>query len=206
MYLNLGTGKNKIIRKINGTNILLYGHVGQRYFERLAALQKITKTNNLKYHKLVDRAVQAIEENYDKCITKDGKPVFCIERDITYKVRCEGKIFDVEVAVLVKSTKVEWHNRIPKEVAKDYKEYVANGELKLGDVVIAIETLAVTIKEEKEECINFTLMNKIGDIVVPKYVNNVARYELELIVRNIINVPTMRTEFVYDFVNNIVLA
>ena len=205
MYLNLGTGKNKIIRKINGTNILLYGHVGQRYFERLAALQKITKTNNLKYHKLVDRAVQAIEENYDKCITKDGKPVRN-KIDCKVKVRCEGKIFDVEVAVLVKSTKVEWHNRMPKEVVKDYKEYVANGELKLGDVVIAIETLAVTIKEEKEECINFTLMNKIGDIVVPKYVNNVARYELELIVRNIINVPTMRTEFVYDFVNNRVLA
>lgn len=205
MYLNLGTGKNKIIRKINGTNILLYGHVGQRYFERLGALQKITKTNNLKYHKIIDRAVQAIEENYDKCITKDGKPVRNTI-DCKVKVRCEGVVFDVEVAVLIKSTKVEWHNKMPKQVAKDYKEYVANGELNIGDVVIAIETLAVTIKEEHEETINFTLMNKLGEINVPKYVTNIARYELGLIVRNIINVPTMRTEFVYNFVNNKILA
>lgn len=205
MYLNLGTGKNKIIRKINGTNILLYGHVGQRYFERLGALQRITKTNNLKYHKIIDRAVQAIEDNYDKCITKDGRPVRNTI-DCKVKVRCEGVVFDVEVAVLIKSTKVEWHNKMPKQVAKDYKEYVANGELNIGDVVIAIETLAVTIKEEHEETINFTLMNKLGEINVPKYVTNIARYELGLIVRNIINVPTMRTEFVYNFVNNKVLA
>lgn len=205
MYLNLGTGKNKIIRKINGTNILLYGHVGQRYFERLGALQRITKTNNLKYHKIIDRAVQAIEDNYDKCITKDGRPVRNTI-DCKVKVRCEGVVFDVEVAVLIKSTKVEWHNKMPKQVAKDYKEYVANGELNIGDVVIAIETLAVTIKEEHEETINFTLMNKLGEINVPKYVTNITRYELGLIVRNIINVPTMRTEFVYNFVNNKVLA
>ena len=205
MYLNLGTGKNKIIRKINGTNILLYGHVGQRYFERLAALQRITKTNNLRYNKLIDRAVQAIEDNYDKCITKDGRPVRNTI-DCKVKVRCEGVVFDVEVAVLIKSTKVEWHNKMPKQVAKDYKEYVANGELNIGDVVIAIETLAVTIKEEHEETINFTLMNKLGEINVPKYVTNITRYELGLIVRNIINVPTMRTEFVYNFVNNKVLA
>lgn len=205
MYLNLGTGKNKIIRKINGTNILLYGHVGQRYFERLGALQRITKTNNLKYHKIIDRAVQAIEDNYDKCITKDGRPVRNTI-DCKVKVRCEGVVFDVEVAVLIKSTKVEWHNKMPKQVAKDYKEYVANGELNIGDVVIAIETLAVTIKEEHEETINFTLMNKLGEINVPKYVTNIARYELGLIVRNIINVLTMRTEFVYNFVNNKVLA
>ena len=205
MYLNLGTGKNKIIRKINGTNILLYGHVGQRYFERLGALQRITKTNNLKYHKIIDRAVQAIEDNYDKCITKDGRPVRNTI-DCKVKVRCEGVVFDVEVAVLIKSTKVEWHNKMPKQVAKDYKEYVANGELNIGDVVIAIETLAVTIKEEHEETINFTLMNKLGEINVPKYVTNITRYELGIIVRNIINVPTMRTEFVYNFVNNKVLA
>ena len=205
MYLNLGTGKNKIIRKINGTNILLYGHVGQRYFERLGALQRITKTNNLKYHKIIDRAVQAIEDNYDKCITKDGRPVRNTI-DCKVKVRCEGVVFDVEVAVLIKSTKVEWHNKMPKQVAKDYKEYVANGELNIGDVVIAIETLAVTIKEEHEETINFTLMNKLGEINVPKYITNVARHELEDIVKNIINVPTMRTEFVYDFINNKVLA
>lgn len=205
MYLNLGTGKNKIIRKINGTNILLYGHVGQRYFERLGALQRITKTNNLKYHKIIDRAVQAIEDNYDKCITKDGRPVRNTI-DCKVKVRCEGVVFDVEVAVLIKSTKVEWHNKMPKQVAKDYKEYVANGELNIGDVVIAIETLAVTIKEEHEETINFTLMNKLGEINVPKYVTNITRYELGLIVRNIINVLTMRTEFVYNFVNNKVLA
>lgn len=200
MYLNLGTGKNKIIDKVNGTNILLYGHVGQRYFERLGALQKITKTNNLKYNRIINKAVEAIKDNYDKCITKDGKPVRNTI-DCKVKVKCEGVVFDVEVAVLIKSTVVEWNNRMPKQVAKDYKEYVDNNELKLGDKVIAIETLAVTVKEEHEETINFTLMNKLGEINVPKYVNNVARYQLELIVKNIINVPTMRTEAVYDFIN-----
>lgn len=200
MYLNLGTGKNKIIDKVNGTNILLYGHVGQRYFERLGALQRITKTNNLKYDRIINKAVEAIKDNYDKCITKDGKPVRNTI-DCKVKVRCEGVVFDVEVAVLIKSTVVEWNNRMPKQVVKDYKEYVDNGELKLGDKVIAIETLAVTIKEEHEETINFTLMNIIGEIKVPNFITNVTRYELFQIVKNIINVPTMRTEAVYDFIN-----
>ena len=200
MYLNLGTGKNKIIDKVNGTNILLYGHVGQRYFERLEALQRITETNNLKYNRIINKAVEAIKDNYDKCITKDGKPVRNTI-DCKVKVRCEGVVFDVEVAVLIKSTVVEWNNRMPKQVAKDYKEYVDNGELKLGDKVIAIETLAVTIKEEHEETINFTLMNIIGEIKVPNFITNVTRYELFQIVKNIINVPTMRTEAVYDFIN-----
>ena len=205
MYLNLGTGKNKIIDKVNGTNILVYGHVGQRYFDRLGALQKVTNTNNLKYYKIINRAVEAIKDNYDECITKDGKPV----RNTIgckVKVRCGGKVFDVEVAVLIKSTVVEWYYGIRREVAKDYKEYVENGEMKLGDVVIAIETVSVTIKEEHEETINFTLMNKLGEISVPKYITNVTIYELEDIVKNIINVPTMRTEFVYNFINNKVLS
>ena len=200
MYLNLGTGKNKIIDKVNGTNILLYGHVGQRYFERLEALQRITETNNLKYNRIINKAVEAIKDNYDKCITKDGKPVRNTI-NCKIKVRCEDIVFDIEVAVLIKSTVVDWHNRMPKQVAKDYKEYVDNGELKLGDKVIAIETLAVTIKEEHEETINFTLMNIIGEIKVPNFITNVTRYELFQIVKNIINVPTMRTEAVYDFIN-----
>ena len=200
MYLNLGTGKNKIIDKVNGTNILLYGHVGQRYFERLEALQRITETNNLKYNRIINKAVEAIKDNYDKCITKDGKPVRNTI-NCKIKVRCEDIVFDIEVAVLIKSTVVDWYNRMPKQVAKDYKEYVDNGELKLGDKVIAIETLAVTIKEEHEETINFTLMNIIGEIKVPNFITNVTRYELFQIVKNIINVPTMRTEAVYDFIN-----
>ena len=205
MYLNLGTGKNKIIDKINGTNILLYGHVGQRYFERLAATQRLTKINNLRFDKIINRTVQAIKDNYETCITKDGAPV---RNTITcnVKVKCDNTIFDVEVAVLVKSTKVEWNNRMPKKVAKDYVEYVNNGELNIGDKVIAIETIAVTIKEEHEETINFTLMNIIGEIKVPQFITNVNQYELFQIVKNIINVPTMRTEFVYNFVNNKVLA
>lgn len=205
MYLNLGTGKNKIIDKVNGTNILLYGHVGKRYFDRLGALQKITNTNNIKYCAIINKAVKAIKDNYDECITKDGKPVRNTI-DCKVKVRCEGRVFDIEVAVLIKSTVVEWHKRMPKKVAKDYKEYVENGEMKIGDVVIAIETISVTIKEEREETINFTRMNKMGEINVPKHITNVTRHELEDIVKNIINVPTMRTDDVYYFINNKVLV
>jgi hypothetical protein len=91
---------------------------------------------------------------------------------------------------------------MPKKVAKDYVEYVNNGELNIGDKVIAIETIAVTIKEEHEETIIFTLMNIIGEIKVPQFITNVNQYELFQIVKNIINVPTMRTEFVYNFVNS----
>ena len=205
MYLNLGTGKNKIIDKVNGTNILLYGHVGKRYFERLGALQRITNSINLKYCRIINRAVKTIKDNYDVCITKDGEPVRNTI-DCKVKVRCEGKIFDLEVAVLIKSSVVEWFNRMPKKVAKDYKEYVENGEMKIGDVIIAIETISVTIKEEHEETINFTRMNKIGEIIVPNYTSNVTRYELEEIVENIIDVQSMRTEFVYYFIYNEILA
>ena len=205
MYINQGTGKNKIINKINGVNILLYGHVGQRYYERLSALYKITKIDNLKYHNLVDRAVQVIEENFNEYISKDGTPVKN-KINCNVKVRCEGKIFDIEVALLIESSKVEWLYGTPKIVADEYIDYIAKGELRIDDMVIAIETLAVTIKMEHEDCINFTLMDKIGDIHVPKVIYNVARYELESIVKRIIKITTMRTEAVYDFIYNNVLA
>lgn len=199
MYLNLGTGKNKVIGKINGKNILLYGHVLDRYNERVRRLQKLTGINNLKYDAIIRKAVQAIEENYEACVTKDGKPVRNVI-DCNVKVRCNNVVFDIEVAVLVKSTKVEWANWAPKEVAKDYVPYVENNEIKLGDIVIAIETIAATIKEEKERSINFSLMNKIEKIHVPKCIYNVNLKDLDYIVRYFINVPTMRSEYAYNFI------
>lgn len=199
MYLNMGTGKNKMIDKINGVNILLYGHVGQRYFERLGLLQKAVNCHALRYNAIIKQAVNAIDKHFDVCLCKDdGRPVRN-KINCSIKLKCEGKLFIADVAVLIKSTIVEWRNDMPKVIASDYQEYVDNGELKIGDKVIAIETIAVTVRGEDEEDINFSLMNKIDEIKVPNYIKHVYKAEMYRMFKNIINIPSMRTDYVYDF-------
>lgn len=200
MYLNIGSnGKslNKIIGEVNGVKILQYGHVNERYFKRISRIQKQTGVNKIKFDNIIKYTKYSIVKNFDKCVTKDNTPV----RNVVYSnlnIKCGGKTFIIEIAVLVKSTKVEWSDAAPKEVAKDYKKYVEQSKLNIGDTVVAIETIAATVKCKGEDRISFTEMNVIDTIRTPHYTHKMTVSQFKYITDNIIHEFSMRTYKAYN--------
>ena len=57
MFLNYSTGRNQIVGKINNTMIMSYGHVTDRYQERLGRVYEITNEEMLKYDNLLKCAI-----------------------------------------------------------------------------------------------------------------------------------------------------
>lgn len=196
MYLNIGSeGKsmNKIISNINGVSILQYGHVNSRYYNRISKMYETTTINNLRYDKMIKIVELIIKRNFKRCVTRNDRQ---IRNKIVAKFNVEtcGQIFVIEVAILIKSTKVEWGESYPEEVAKDYVEYVNSGELNIGDTVISIETIAASIRLEDEEDQAFTNINKIGTIKLPVNHIQLPFEEFMYMVKPLLSVTTMRTE------------
>lgn len=196
MYLNIGSeGKtmNKIIGKVNGVNILQYGHLNNRYFNRISKMYKTTSINNLRYDRIIRIVKSIIKSNFNKCVTKNGRP---LRNKIVCKFNVEtcGQVFVIEVAILIKSTKVEWGKSYPKEIAKDYIEYVDNREINIGDTVIAIETIAASIRLEDEEDRTFTDINELEVIKLPIDYIQLSFKDFMYMVKPLLHVTTMRTE------------
>lgn len=158
MYLNMGSEcgiKNRIVEQVNGTHILLYGHVYERYCERIQMIGDKLNIAELDYDYMMKEAITAIKDNYDKCITKDGKPVWKVLYG-SFNLQCDRKNFTIEITALLKSTRVGWKSGRLQMLAEDYEQYVADGILKEGDTVIAVETTVLTIKAADEaKRINF---------------------------------------------------
>lgn len=199
MYLNMGSTErnmNKIIGEINGTPILQYAHVGKRYFNRVNRIQKTTKIEEIRFDKIIKHVMESIRKNYDKCVTKNGRAV----RNIVYTnfdVSCNNKKFNIEIAVLIKSTKVTWGDSFLKVVAKDYEEAYNKRQLKIGDVVIAIETIAATLKCIGEKRVSFTDQTIIDTIDLPKREYEVNLNSFIYMIRGLVNTATMRTNNAY---------
>lgn len=196
---------NTIIGEVNGTCILQYAHVGKRYYDRVGRIQKVTGVEELKFHNIVKFTLKSIEKNYNKYITKNGRPV----RNVIYTnfdVDCEGKKFNVEIAVLVKSTKVEWSDLNEHIIAEDYKEAVAEGKLKIGDIVIAIETIAATLKCKGERRVSFTEQTISDVIKLPNKEYIINKYDFKYMIYTLLNQRTMRTNKAYKEYNNVIYA
>ena len=196
MYLNIGSeGKsmNKVIGNVNGVSILQYGHINTRYYDRISRMYETTNINNLRYDKMIKIAELIIKRNFNRCVTRDRRQ---IRNKIVSKFTVEtcGQLFVIEVAILIKSTKVEWGESYPKEVAKDYIEYVNNGELNIDDTVISIETIAASIRLEDEDDQAFTKINKIGTIRLPIDHVELSFEDFMYMVDPLLRVSTMRTE------------
>ena len=55
MFLNHSTSKNEVIgRTANGTLIMLYGHVKERYEERLSKVKEYTGIEELDFYLLME--------------------------------------------------------------------------------------------------------------------------------------------------------
>ena len=167
MFINIGTDcnvKDKLIDNINGTNIFLFGHTTKQYKQRIDKLRRNFKFDKLDYNHLVNEALQAIRDNYDECLTKNGERVWkCATAE--FELNCDKQLYTIEVSVLIKSTKVAWEPNTPQELVDDYREYVESGIIKLGDKVITIETMVLTIRsadvKERQNFSEFDIIRKI---------------------------------------------
>ena len=174
MYINVNNSQiqPKMVDKVNGTAIIRFGHFGIRYDERVKRIQEELDIYNLKYRKVLLKTIDHIKDNYDEVITKDGKPVRTLVRD-NITVKCLHQTFDIEINVLVKSTLVEWSYEYPKKVVKGYVDLLKNGDIKLGEPVICIETIIATVKCVDDNDIygleDMKDMTIIGDLRLPKH-------------------------------------
>lgn len=159
MFLNMGTDcdkRNEIVGQINGTNILVYGHVYERFCERIDKIGKYLNIKELNYNYMLKEAMKAIEDNYEECKTDSSIPVWKVLEG-SFDIQCDRVTFTIEVSILIKSTIVEWKQGLYKRVADDYQQYVDDGIVKEGDIVIALETAVLTIKTNgQKQRLNFT--------------------------------------------------
>ena len=180
MFLNYSTGKNYLIGKVKstGTNIMLYGHVSQRYPERLGRVQKVTKAKSLKYNNLLNRAMKLTEEHYKECINPGREKVRHVIRDEIH-FNCEdGNHFVIDLTLLVTGTMITFDPNRPKVVESQYKDLVNKRILKLDDKILTFETLATTIRFEDERLENFSHQPTVAYFGLPKETYNVTKEDI----------------------------
>lgn len=162
MFLDKANGVNEYVERIveNGPHLFVYGHAKEQHAERFAAIQNIIDNDLLKWDNLKERCIELVEPRYNRCVNKEDavdkeerKAMRNIIRDEIY-LECGDRIFIVDLGILVKGTDVVF-GEYPHKVLDQYKDLYNKGILKVGDKVIAIETINATIRLHDEKNLNF---------------------------------------------------
>ena len=176
LHLNMGSTTdipNKIIGNVNGLNVVLFGHVETRHQERLTVLNKAGHEEVLSFDKLKDVCMDVFKSNFRTLIENIDEPR-AIRGNV--KIKLKGIEAWAEIAIEVRATIVDWAMitqdengedvYFNKEVAPDYIDYVKEGKIKIGDRVLTIETIALSIKgkNEKNDKISFTKFRTIHEL------------------------------------------
>ena len=182
MFLNYSTSVNKKVDKTdNGTLIMLYGHIEERYNERLKRVAELTKMKHLTFDKFIRTSISLTKKNYDKCINKTSDKVRNVIRDeIHFNVNGHHVIIDL--SLLVTGSVVKWDYKHPLVLDAQYKDLVKSGELKLHDNVLSFETMMTTVRFANEGLENFSRQPSIGDYNFPKKVYNINLQQLVYII------------------------
>jgi hypothetical protein len=163
MFLDRENGLNEYVGKVveGGAHLFVYGHAKEQYNDRFAAVKNILKHDLLEWDNLRQRCLDLVVPRYNRCMNdrnavdkEERKRMRNIIRDEVY-LQCGDKLFIVDLGILVKGTEVEFYDRYNKNVLPQYKDLYNNKVLKLGDKVIAIETINATIRLEGEANLNF---------------------------------------------------
>lgn len=187
MFLNYSTSINKMVDKAdNGTLIMLYGHIEERYDERLKRITELTKMSQLKFDKFIRTSVNITKENYDRCINKTDKKVRNVIRDeIHFNVG--GAHIVIDLSLLVTGTVVSWSNRHPRRILDQYTNLVESGELKLYDNILSFETMMTTVRFANESLENFSRQPSVGNYNFPRRIYNISLQELVYIIEPMLN-------------------
>lgn len=167
MFINHSTSINEVIGKTgNGTLIMLYGHVKERYEERLQEVKAATGIEELDFDKLMEETIKVINEYYYECKSKKFKKVRHVIRG-EVKLTLGKKNFILDLTVLVAGSEVTYNDKYPFVIDDQYKSLVESGELMVHDTIIAVETLNTTIRFIDEELENFRNQPMISKFKLP---------------------------------------
>lgn len=167
MFLNHSTSHNEVIGKTNnGTLIMLYGHVKERYEERLKRVKELTGVTELDLDNLMKETIKIINEYYFECKSKRARKIRHIIRG-KINLSLGKKRFILDISVLIAGSEVIYDNRYPYVIDEQYKSLIESGELMVHDTVIAVETLNTTIRFIDEELENFSHQPMIAEFKLP---------------------------------------
>lgn len=186
MYLDYTTSTNTMIGSVDNHLIMLYGHVNERYEQYLSRIQKATNQSYMKLNKLIPRACSIVKKNYKECLNPTDEKVRHVIRD-QIRFNCEGQLFIVDVTILVSGSTVTFRNKHRKHVHKQYEEIYKTGKMYAGDKILALETLATTIRLEDEKLENFGRQPSIGDFKFANKIFNVSKEEFLYMIEPIWN-------------------
>ena len=179
MFLNYSTSMNSLVGKTsNGTNIMLYGHVNERYPERIGRIQEVTKAKYLKFNNILQRAIKLTKEHYNECINTSKEKVRHTIRDVVY-LECEdGKMYAIDISILVTGTVVGYHPEYPKTIEPQYRDWLNKRMIKENDNILSFETLATTIRFADEKPINFSYQPTVASFNFPQRVYKVTKQDI----------------------------
>jgi hypothetical protein len=167
MFINHSTSKNEVIGKTgNGTLIMLYGHVKERYEERLQEVKAATGIEELDFDKLMEETIKVINEYYYECKSKKFEKVRHVIRG-EINLTLGKKNFILDISVLIAGSEVTYNDKYPFVIDEQYKSLVESGELMIHDTIIAVETLNTTIRFIDEELENFRNQPMISKFKLP---------------------------------------
>lgn len=162
MFLDKANGVNEYVERleVNGPHLYVFGHAKEQHAERFAAIQNILNHKLLEWDNLKERCIELVKPRYNRCMNKvdaiveeERYAMRNIIRDEVY-LECGDRLFIVDLGILVKGTDVVF-GEYPHKVLDQYKDLYNKGILKVGDKVVAIETINATIRLAHERNLNF---------------------------------------------------
>lgn len=157
MFINVGSRskkKNTVIEVIEGVPVIQYGHVGDRYKKRISKFYELTKINKLRFASMIDECLKVITDNIDEIKSSKETKKYIIHYEVPVIIDMEPVV--VEMCVLITRSKVSFLKEAPAVIAEDYKAAYDLGFIKLDEIAVCIETVAVAIKKNNEKVHTFS--------------------------------------------------
>lgn len=178
MFLNYSTGDNQIVGKVNNNYIIAYGHLEERYKERIENIYNVTQDSALTYDNMIKRGIDVTQNKCKQCMpNSDEKERLLITSKIQFK--CEdGKHFIIDISLLLSRSKVLWSKDYPNIPLPMYEKLYRTKKIKIGDQIYALETMVSTVRMQGEQTMNFNEYKVIDKFNIPNVIYNVTKQEI----------------------------
>lgn len=178
MFLNYSTGDNQIVGKVNDNYIIAYGHLEERYAERVEKIYNVTKDSALLYDNMITRGINVTQNKCKQCMPKSNEKERLL---VTSKIQfeCEdGKHFIIDVSLLISRSKVLWSKDYPNVPLPMYEKLYRTRKIKIGDQIYAFETMVSTVRMQGEQTMNFNEYKVIDKFNMPNVIYKVTKQEM----------------------------
>lgn len=178
MFLNYSTGDNQIVGKVNDSYIIAYGHLEERYAERVENIYNVTKDSALLYDNMITRGINVTQNKCKQCMPKSNEKERLL---VTSKIQfeCEdGKHFIMDVSLLISRSKVLWSKDYPNIPLPMYEKLYRTKKIKIGDQIYAFETMVSTVRMQGEQSMNFNEYKVIDKFNMPNVIYKVTKQEM----------------------------